>query len=199
MRGPKPSPNRQADQEPVRALTDPRFAPTVVWYRLFTLADLFSRPFLSGVAKPYGINQNDWRVLATLAYLPGSAAHEVCRITGITPMNVSRSVATLRKQGRLREEPDPLNRVRKRLTLTAKGLELYEELLPSIKYLSRKMLEVMTKEEVAILTQLVEKVIARIEKLGGSNWSTGFPGMPDKPPPTARRRRVRVQGLPLAK
>lgn len=152
-------------RESVKVITDPRFAPTVVWYRLFTLADLISRPFLSDLAKPHGISQNDWRVLAVLAYRPGLAAHEVCRITGITPMNVSRSVAALRKRGRLQESPDPLNRVRKRLTLTVKGIELYEELLPTIKQLSRDLLAVMSEEEMAAFSQLVEKLIGRIEEL----------------------------------
>lgn len=156
---------KAAAREPVKVMTDPRFAPTVVWYRLFTLADLISRPFLNDLAKPYGISQNDWRVLAALAYRPGLAAHEICTITGITPMNVSRSVAALRRRARLQETPDPQNRVRKHLTLTSKGIELYEELLPSIKQLSKQLLEVMSEEEVAALSQLVEKVIGRIEEL----------------------------------
>jgi MarR family transcriptional regulator, lower aerobic nicotinate degradation pathway regulator len=157
--------NASADPKPVSAVTDPRFAPTVVWYRLYTLADLISRPFLEHLSRPYGISQNDWRVLATLAYLPGSASHEVSRITGISPMNVSRSVAALRRSGRVLVTPDPRNRVRRQLTLTRKGLDLYEELLPTIKSLSKKILAPMTEEEVATLTRLIEKAIARLEEL----------------------------------
>ncbi len=149
----------------VRAASDPRFAPSVVWYRLYTLTDLLSRPFWTQLAKPYEISQNEWRVLAALAYLPGTASHELSRVTGISPMNMSRAVAGLRKHGRIEEYPDPQNRVRKLIALTAKGLALYEELLPTVKKHSARMLASMSAEEVSTLTRLIEKVISRLEEM----------------------------------
>jgi MarR family transcriptional regulator, lower aerobic nicotinate degradation pathway regulator len=81
------------------------------------------------------------------------------------PMSVSRSVAALRRHGRLQEQPDPNNGRRKRLSLTDDGLSLYKELVPDIKKMSRFILSCMSKQELESLTDLVEKLIARLESL----------------------------------
>ena len=165
------TPSKAAELQ-VEVQSDASFGPMVVWYRLYTLADLLSRPHLYKLSRPLPLTNNDWRVLVTLAYNPGIAARDVCRITGITPMNVSRSVASHTRHGRVQYIRDPNNKVRKCLSLTPKGLLLYQEIMPIIKNASKLLLADMTVNEVSALTYLIERMIARIETLEGLNRSS---------------------------
>src|SRR5688572_12591054 len=94
-------------------LGGPAFSQQTVWYRLMKLTNLINRPFFSRFAERYHLTINDARVLMTLASMQEAAAHELCDATGMHAMNVSRSVATLRRQGRITERRDPNNRRRK--------------------------------------------------------------------------------------
>src|SRR3569833_1089008 len=69
--------------------------------QLLKLSNLVGRPFFTHFAERYDLTMNDARVLMALASERQAASHELCDATGMHPMNVSRSVARLRRQGRL--------------------------------------------------------------------------------------------------
>jgi len=157
------TPSKRATPESKRETLDPELGPHGVWYRLFTLTNILSRPFQKNVAKQYSLSPADWCVLNTLVYMPGVASHEICKISGLIPMNVSRAVSAVRKRGLIREQIDPDNRKRKLLSLTPEGLALYRKVAPHARRETKFMLEGMSREEVATLGSLVERLIARLE------------------------------------
>lgn len=120
----------------IAALTSPddpeHRAPAMLLYRLLKLGHLIHRPFMVAGANEYELNVNELRLLVTLAYLGEAASHELCEVAALHPMNVSRAVARLRKQGRVAERRDAGNRRRKLLTLTPEGERLYREMAPEI-------------------------------------------------------------------
>lgn len=134
-----------------------------VWYRLMKLTNLINRPFFSRYAERYHLTINDARVLVTLACLPEAAAHRLCDATGMHPMNVSRSVATLRRQGRIAERRDPGNRRRKMLRLTPKGRAACRSFVPDMDRMSSFLLSSMSAREVEFLSRLVDLLIERLE------------------------------------
>jgi len=134
-----------------------------VWYRLMKLTNLINRPFFSRYAERYHLTINDARVLVTLASMPEAAAHELCDATGMHPMNVSRSVAALRRQGRISERRDPGNRRRKILRLTPKGWAACHSFVPDMNRMSEFLLASMSPLEVEFLGRLVDLLIARLE------------------------------------
>lgn len=145
-----------------------------VWYRLMKLTNLINRPFFSRFAERYHLTINDARVLVTLASLPEAAAHELCDATGMHPMNVSRSVATLRRQGRITDRRDPANRRRKILRLTPKGWTVCRAFVPDMDRMSEFLLASMSPLEVEFLGRLVDLLIARIESAdSGSTLARG--------------------------
>jgi DNA-binding MarR family transcriptional regulator len=127
------------------------------------LTNLINRPFFSRYAERYHLTINDARVLVTLASMPEAAAHELCNATGMHPMNVSRSVATLRRQGRITERRDPTNRRRKMLRLTPKGWAACRSFLPDMDRISNFLLASMSPLEVEFLGRLVDLLIDRLE------------------------------------
>jgi MarR family transcriptional regulator, lower aerobic nicotinate degradation pathway regulator len=151
---------------------DPVTSPVIVWSRLMKLTSLIGRPFFTRFAQKYEMSANDWRVLTTLASAPESASHELCQITGMHPMNVSRSVATLRKQGRVSERTDPDNRRRKILSLTQKGWDVYERGVPQVRELAQFLLSSMSPLEVEFFDRLVDLLIGRLEEANPESvWS----------------------------
>jgi DNA-binding MarR family transcriptional regulator len=134
-----------------------------VWFRLMKLTNLINRPFFSRYAERYRLTINDARVLVALASMREAAAHEVCEATGMHPMNVSRSVATLRRQARISERRDPDNRRRKMLRLTPKGLTVCRSFVPDMNRMSDFLLASMSTLEVEFLSRLVDLLIWRLE------------------------------------
>jgi len=148
-----------------RRQADPIVSPQVVWYRLLKLTSLMGRPFFTRFAQQYELSANDWRVLTTLASIPESASHELCEVTGMHPMNVSRSVATLRKQGRVSERTDPDNRRRKILSLTPKGWDIYNRGVPQVRKLAQFLFSSMSPLEVEFFGRLVDLLVNRLEEV----------------------------------
>jgi len=137
--------------------------PDVLLRRLLKLSNLIGRPFFSHFAEPFDLTRNDIRVLLTLAEMSEAAAHEVCRVTGMHPMNVSRSVARLRRQGRITERSDPSNRRRKILTPTAVGWDLNARLKPHVAVTAEFLFASLSELEAEFLNRLVGRLVERLE------------------------------------
>ena len=143
------------------ALTDQANARLL--YRLLKLSNLIGRPFFTHFADRYDLTMNDTRVLMTLASMSEAASHEICQVNGMHPMNVSRSVARLRRQGRIDERSDPDNRRRKILTPTPEGWELYSKLTPHVNVLSDFVFGALSGLEADLLGKLVDLLTQRLE------------------------------------
>ncbi len=78
-------------------------------------------------------------------------------------MNVSRSVARLRRQGRVSERSDPANRRRKILTPTPAGWELASRLRPHVKAMSDFLCASLTELEADFLGKLLRRLIERLQ------------------------------------
>ncbi len=132
-------------------------------YSLLKLSNLIGRPFFTHFADRYDLAMNDVRVLMRLAHVGQAASHELCESTGLHPMNVSRSVARLRRQGRITDRADPDNRRRKLLTPTEEGWALYHTLAPHVKVLSEYVLATLSQREVEFLSSLMAVLTDRLE------------------------------------
>jgi MarR family transcriptional repressor of emrRAB len=130
---------------------------------LTKLSNLVGRPFFSHFADRYDLTRNDVGVLLTLTDMREAAAHELCRVTGMHPMNVSRSVARLRRQGRISERSDPDNRRRKILTPTPEGWDLAETLRPHVKAMSDFLCASLTELEADFMGKLLRRLIERLQ------------------------------------
>ncbi len=132
-------------------------------HRVLKLSNLIGRPFFAHFAERHDLTMNDLRILMALTPMKEGAAHELAQATGMHPMNVSRAVGRLRRQGRIVERADPDNRRRKILTPTTAGQRLFNEIAPHVKALSEFVFEPLTAEEAEILGRLVDALTLRLE------------------------------------
>lgn len=135
-------------------------------FRLILLVNLLSRPFYAKFGQQFKININEWRILMTLSRHPGISATEICGISGLHKMNVSRGVSRLVKQDRVYHMPDPLDGRRRILECTAKGRVVFESIFQSAQAHESTMLAGLTVAEQATVLDLIDKLIARTRSLG---------------------------------
>ena len=133
--------------------------------QLLKLSNLVGRPFFTHFAERYDLTMNDARVLLSLTSVTQAASHELCDVTGMHPMNVSRSVARLRRQGRIVERTDPDNRRRKLLTPTAEGWAIHGKLAPHLKALSEFVFATLSEREAEFLGSLVGVLSERLQSV----------------------------------
>lgn len=131
--------------------------------KLTRLGVQLSRPFFQSYARDHAISLTEWRVMVVLHLRPGSVASDVSQFTGVHPMNVSRAIKNLEKNGRLISEPDVTNQRRKLLKLTAEGKALYAELYPSSEKQAEHLFEALTPAEAALFGELLDRLLERAD------------------------------------
>lgn len=148
------------------ALTHPdnpeHHLPPMLLYRLLKLSNLILRPLYAQRAEAYELNVNELRVLMTLAPMGEAASHELCEVAGLHPMNVSRAVSTLRKQGRIEERRDEENRRRKLLRLTPEGQQVFDELEPDATLAMGRLFDGMDDKALRHLSLVIDKLIKNV-------------------------------------
>lgn len=171
----EPVPIRETDAHGPDLVGPQAVVPDGIGFRLLKLTNLLSRPFFSEFAQPYALSLSEWRAIVVLAALPGSAAQDIAKATGLHPMNVSRAVISLRKASLVREERDPANHRRVLLWLTDQGRSTFDEIAPRSAAAAAQLLAVLTPVELAQLNGLLNKLIDRAEVIVGSSGEDGVP------------------------
>ncbi len=164
IQGKPASPRRPAPRATaVVADKHPPLTPQMVGFRLLRLTNLLARPFFGRVAKQHALTLNEWRTMVVLAAQPGSAAQDVSAATGLHPMNISRALASLRRDGRVEQARDPGNHRRSLLRLTPEGQKTFRQIAPSAETQAERLLDALSSTELAALGRMVDKLIARAE------------------------------------
>lgn len=132
-------------------------------HQLLKLTNRLMAPFSTHLAHRYRISLNEFRMLMTIGHLGRTASHELAELTGVNVMSVSRAVATLEKNGRIEVAPDPANRRRKWLMLTAEGRRLYDIMRPQSATVANYMLSDLSDAEFHQLRGLVDRLIVTLE------------------------------------
>lgn len=117
---------RDAMLEPRRGLPLP--IDHSLFFKLVRVVNLTARPFVETLSHAHELTLNEWRTMVVLASHPGSTARSVSDLTGLDKMSVSRAVASLERQDRLRKETDPMDARRTRLALSAAGNALFRSI-----------------------------------------------------------------------
>ena len=137
-------------------------------HQLLKLTNRLMAPFSTHLAHRYKISLNEFRLLMTIGALGKTASHELAELTGVNVMSVSRAVATLQRHGRIEVVPDPRNRRRKWLSLTAEGERLYAIMRPQSEKVADYLFSELQPAEVeqlgTILTHLIDTLEAQDER-----------------------------------
>jgi DNA-binding MarR family transcriptional regulator len=143
--------------DPARPLELERFLP----YRLSVLANTMSSAIADAYAARFQLSIPEWRVLAVLARAPGLSAAQVAERTAMDKVAVSRAVASLVRARRVERAVEESDRRRSHLALTARGLAVYEEVVPWALAYEEAVLRGVPVRTRAKLAALLDDLLAR--------------------------------------
>jgi DNA-binding MarR family transcriptional regulator len=134
-------------------------------YRLSILSNRASDAIARHYSDRFGLSVPEWRVMAVLGQTPGMSARDVAQRTAMDKVQVSRAVASLVDARRVNREGDETDGRVTRLSLTAKGQAIYDEVVPLALHLEEVFLAALTPDERKTLNRLMDKLTDRISHL----------------------------------
>ncbi len=147
--------------DPSRPLELERFLP----YRLSVLANTMSAAIADAYAERFQLSIPEWRVLAVLARAPGLSAAQVAERTAMDKVAVSRAVGSLVRARRIERSVEESDRRRSHLTLTARGLAVYEEVAPWALAYEEAVLRGVPVRSRAKLAALLDDLLVRVRTI----------------------------------
>ena len=133
-----------------------RFLP----YRLSVLSNRISQDIARLYAERFSLSVTEWRVIAVLGRYPDLSANAVAERTAMDKVAVSRAVASLIRDGRLRRRLHGDDRRRSVLALSAKGYRIYDEVAPLALRFERELLSRLGADEQQWLSRILERLEA---------------------------------------
>jgi DNA-binding MarR family transcriptional regulator len=145
-----------------RRLDLDRFAP----YRLSVLTNRVSNAIARQYSERFGLTIPQWRTMAVLGETSGLSARDVAERTAMDKVQVSRAVESLMRAGRVQRQADRSDGRITRLSLTAKGRAIYDEVVPLALHLEDVFLSTLTAEEHRQFDSLLTKLARQAHLLG---------------------------------
>ena len=139
-----------------------RFMP----YRLSVLSNRVSRAIARQYSDRFGLTIPEWRTMAVLGGTPDLSARDVAERTAMDKVQVSRAVESLMRARRVQRQADPNDGRITRLSLTAKGRAIYENVVPLALHLEDVFLSALTAEERRQFDSLMTKLARQAHLLG---------------------------------
>lgn len=116
--------------------------------------------------RPFGLSQARWQVLLKLLRADASLAQcDLAQRVGIEPASLVRLLDALESEGLVTRTSAPDDRRAKRVSLTADGLSLSGRLAGIADGLRAEVLDCLTPEELALATELLERLRARVDEI----------------------------------
>lgn len=123
------------------------------------LALRYNEPLYSWVREVFGLSRVEFVVVYSLALMDGVTATEIATSTAFPKNTLSRAVNRLVKLGLIERSMQDIDRRMHYLSLTAKGLAIYEAALPRFVALEQEMLAPLSLIERETLNALMAKVM----------------------------------------
>ncbi|TDR48837.1 MarR family transcriptional regulator [Tahibacter aquaticus] len=135
-------------------------------YRLSVLSNTVSQAIAREYEDRFQLSITEWRVVAVLGRYDGLSAREVAERTAMDKVAVSRAVAELMKDGRVRRATADHDKRQSVLSLTAKGRKVYNEVAPLALQHEQRLLAHLDVEEQLWLGRIIEKLLLAEKALG---------------------------------
>src|SRR5579871_5967935 len=139
-----------------------RFMP----YRLSVLTNRLSNAIARQYSDRFGLTIAEWRVMAVLGGTPGLSARDVAERTAMDKVQVSRAVESLMRARRVQRQADANDGRITRLSLTARGRAIYDQVVPLALHLEDVFLSALTAEERSQFDLLMSKLARQANLLG---------------------------------
>src|SRR5512143_1533841 len=151
----------EPERKRVERLDLDRFMP----YRLSVLTNRISSAIAREYSERFALTIPEWRAMAVLGGTSGLSAREVAERTAMDKVQVSRAIESLMRARRVQREADASDGRVTRLSLTAKGRAIYDEVVPLALHLEQVFLSTLTVQERRALDTLVDKLSRQVRLL----------------------------------
>jgi len=132
-------------------------------YRLSVLEQRISKTIAQKYTKQFGLSRIEWRVMSTLAMFEGISAKQICQFTRMEKMQVSRAINGLTQKQLINQKVSPNDQRINLLTLTGKGLSIYQLIVPLVVEEEKKIFEPFNEKELQQFHQLINKLCLSLE------------------------------------
>jgi DNA-binding MarR family transcriptional regulator len=136
-------------------------------YRMVHLASNISLALSKIYKQKFDITIPEWRVLAQLAQQQKLYSKNIGEITSMDKSKVSRAVKALEIKHCLVRQVDKQDNRAAYLSLTAKGLALYQEIAPKALQWERQLVGVLDINEHRDLMNILDKLDKQVLQIGG--------------------------------
>jgi len=147
-------PQSQINVTPKSNLNLDRFLP----YRLNRLAHNVGLSLSTIYTDAYGINRSQWRVMALLSQHQQLTAKQICAMTYMDKVKVSRAVSGLVTMGHLQTAADATDKRVVLLAHSAQGASLFAQMVPQVQAWEDDFLKKLTTKEVEQLAKIIDKL-----------------------------------------
>lgn len=113
----------------------------------------------------YGITRREWGVIGHLYEQGVLAPSALAERFQLDRARTSRTIGSLVEKGLITRTPQAGNRKQALVDLTAEGRALYEALMPQVKDINQRLLQVLSPDEMAQLDGLLGRLHASAEAL----------------------------------
>jgi DNA-binding MarR family transcriptional regulator len=127
-------------------------------YRLSVLTNRVSSAIARHYSDRFDLSIPEWRVMAVLGQTARLSAREVAAATAMDKVQVSRAVASLLTAKRLTRTAHAEDGRVAHLSLSVKGREIYNQVVPLALALERQFLSALTSAERKALDSLLNKL-----------------------------------------
>jgi DNA-binding MarR family transcriptional regulator len=127
-------------------------------YRLSVLTNRVSSAIARQYSDRFALSIPEWRAMAVLGGTPGLSARDVAERTAMDKVQVSRAVESLMRAGRVQRQSDVSDGRVMRLSLTAKGRAIYDQVVPLALHLEALFLSALSPQERRALDGLLAKL-----------------------------------------
>ena len=131
-----------------------RFLP----YRLNRLAHKVGVSLATIYTDAFGISRSQWRVIALLGQHQRLTAKQICTMTHMDKVKVSRAVNGLVKLNYLQTTPDKADKRAVLLTQSVQGKELFQVMVPKVQAWEESFLEKLSAQEIIHLATIIDKL-----------------------------------------
>lgn len=139
----------------------PRFFP----YKLSILQTAVSDSIAQLYAGKFNLTRQEWRVIAALGTQPAMTGKEIASYTSMEKMPVSRAIARLVREEVISQTPSNEDRRLTILNLTAKGQDIYQQIVPLVLEREAFLLSALTHDEQKQLDTLMDKLLLQAKSL----------------------------------
>jgi DNA-binding MarR family transcriptional regulator len=127
-------------------------------YRLSVLTNRVSSAIARQYSDRFALTIPEWRAMAVLGGTEGLSARDVAERTAMDKVQVSRAIESLMRARRVQRQADASDRRIMRLSLTAKGRAIYDEVVPLALHLEELFLSALSAQERRALDALLAKL-----------------------------------------